>query len=126
MGSVYQLSYDSYVEPVASDLVRADPEGAWQVIRRHLEATLPKWRVDLLHWLKGGHPGSDDFDYEVIFCATCTMRLGTKFLTALKAVTSPLLLNRREPKGRCVYTWQSATNASHKAVANRLTAEWSR
>lgn len=54
MGNVDRLSYDSYVAPVASGIVRADPVGAWQVIRKHFEVTLPKWRGDLLHWLKGG------------------------------------------------------------------------
>lgn len=30
------------------------PVGAWTIVRTHLEETLPKWRGDLLHWLKGG------------------------------------------------------------------------
>jgi hypothetical protein len=54
MGHHYRLSYDQYVESVTLDLVKADPIGAWQLIARHFEATLPKWRSDLLSWLKGG------------------------------------------------------------------------
>jgi hypothetical protein len=54
MGRDYRLSYDSYLEPLANELVVADPSGAWQVIKNHLESTLPKWRSDILHWLKGG------------------------------------------------------------------------
>lgn len=54
MGEVYRLSYDSYVEPLANELVQAIPSGAWGVIKAHFEETLPKWRSDILHWLKGG------------------------------------------------------------------------
>ncbi|MCX7155715.1 MAG: hypothetical protein NTW45_04635, partial [Rhodocyclales bacterium] len=54
MGHHYRLSYDHYVESVTLELVKADPIGAWQLIARHFEATLPKWRSDLLSWLKGG------------------------------------------------------------------------
>jgi len=54
MGEEYRLSYDSDVEPLASELVKADPYGAWNVIKKHIEATLPKWRSDILNWLKGG------------------------------------------------------------------------
>ena len=50
----YRLSYDHYVESVTLELVKTDPIGAWQLIARHFEATLPKWRSDLLGWLKGG------------------------------------------------------------------------
>jgi hypothetical protein len=54
MGHHYRFSYDHYVESVTLDLVKADPIGAWQLIARHFEATLPKWRSDLVSWLKGG------------------------------------------------------------------------
>lgn len=54
MGEVYELSYDHNVEEVSKSLVSIDPEGAWQVIARQFEATLPKWRSDLYGWLKGG------------------------------------------------------------------------
>jgi len=57
MGHHYRLSYDRYVESVSLELVKADPIGAWQLIARHFEATLPKWRSDLLSWLKGGIAG---------------------------------------------------------------------
>lgn len=50
----YALSYDHYVEPMAHELVQADPTGAWQVIKHHFEAALPYLRGDLLNWLKGG------------------------------------------------------------------------
>ena len=54
MGNHYRLSYDHYVESVAIALVKADPINAWKLISQHFEATLPKWRFDLLSWLKGG------------------------------------------------------------------------
>ncbi|MDH5544184.1 MAG: hypothetical protein OEZ43_01250 [Gammaproteobacteria bacterium] len=54
MGDCYRLSYDSYVEPLASELVRTNPSGAWNVIKTQLEETLPQWRSDILNWLKGG------------------------------------------------------------------------
>ncbi|MBI5558481.1 MAG: hypothetical protein HY885_12675 [Deltaproteobacteria bacterium] len=54
MGKVYRLSYDSDVEPLANELVRADKSGAWRIVKAHFEETLPKWRGDLCHWLKGG------------------------------------------------------------------------
>ncbi|MEO8101613.1 MAG: hypothetical protein ABI790_03755 [Betaproteobacteria bacterium] len=57
MGNEYRLSYDTYVETFASDLVRKDPIGAWRIVREQLEAALPKWRGDLTNWLKGGHQG---------------------------------------------------------------------
>lgn len=60
MARHYRLSYDHYVESVAMELVKADPVGAWQLIARHFEATLPKWRSDLLSWLKGGLSGFDE------------------------------------------------------------------
>lgn len=54
MGHHYRLGYDHYVESATLELVKADPIGAWQLIARHFEAKLPKWRSDLLSWLKGG------------------------------------------------------------------------
>jgi len=60
MGRHYRLSYDDYVESVTLELVKADPVGAWQLIARHFEATLPKWRSDLLSWLKGGLASFDE------------------------------------------------------------------
>lgn len=53
-GRTNRLTYDSDVAPLANELVRADPIGAWEIVRIHLEETLPKWRGELLHWLKGG------------------------------------------------------------------------
>lgn len=54
MGEVYELSYDHNIETVSKSLVSIDPEGAWQVIARQFETTLPKWRSDLCGWLEGG------------------------------------------------------------------------
>ena len=54
MGEVYRLSYDTYVGTLADELVLIDPSGAWGLLSKHFEATLPKWRSDLLSWLKGG------------------------------------------------------------------------
>ncbi len=54
MGKTYELSYDTYAKPLADELVRVDPIGAWALVKRHLEETLPKWRGDILSWLKGG------------------------------------------------------------------------
>lgn len=54
MGEVHRLSYDSYVAPMADHLVRMDGQGAWDVVRRQLENSLPQWRSDIFGWLKGG------------------------------------------------------------------------
>jgi hypothetical protein len=62
MGSDYRLSYDNDVMPLANDLVRADPSGAWKIVKAHFEDTLPKWRGDLFHWLKGGLGTFDEAD----------------------------------------------------------------
>ncbi len=60
MGDVYRLSYDSDVEPLSAELVQANPSGAWGIIKVHFEETLPKWRGDLLNWLKGGVGGFEE------------------------------------------------------------------
>ena len=60
MGRKYRLSYDQNIQPLADELLRADPEAAWQLIAKHFEATLPKWRSDLLCWLKGGLHSFDE------------------------------------------------------------------
>lgn len=62
MGKTYELSYDTYAKPLADELVRADPHGAWAVVKRHFEETLPKWRSDILSWLKGGLHTFDEND----------------------------------------------------------------
>ena len=62
MGNAYRLSYDSDVEPLTNELVRIDPSGAWKIVMTHLEETLPKWRSDLLNWLKGGLSTFDEKD----------------------------------------------------------------
>lgn len=62
MGEVYRLSYDSDVEPLANEFVQANPSGAWEVIKAHFEETLPKWRSDILNWLKGGIGGFEEKD----------------------------------------------------------------
>ena len=60
MGKVYRLSYDSNVVSLANELVRADPVGAWKIVRTHFEESLPEWRDDLFQWLKGGLHGFDE------------------------------------------------------------------
>ena len=54
MGEEYRLSYDHDIEAFSNELISIDAEGAWQVTAKHFEATLPKWRSDVYHWLKGG------------------------------------------------------------------------
>lgn len=54
MGNDYQLSYDDDINSLSEELIAIDPEQAWQVIAKQLEAALPKWRHDLYSWLKGG------------------------------------------------------------------------
>lgn len=60
MRGIYHLSYDSNSSLLANELVQADPSGAWRIIKKHFEETLPKWRSGLLNWLKGGHGGFDE------------------------------------------------------------------
>ena len=62
MGKEYRLSYDTYVGTLASELVFIDPSGAWVLLTKHFEVTLPKWRSDLLSWLKGGFARFDETD----------------------------------------------------------------
>lgn len=47
------LNYDHDVEALAHKLVQTDPVGAWQIIKRHFEETLPYWSFALTNWLKG-------------------------------------------------------------------------
>lgn len=60
MGARFRLSYDSHIVPLANGIVRLDPPGAWEIIVRHLELALPKWRTDILQWLRGGFSGNED------------------------------------------------------------------
>ena len=60
MGGNDRLSYDSNIQPLANELVLANPFGAWKVVITHFEAALPKWRNDLLNWLKGKQPSTFD------------------------------------------------------------------
>jgi hypothetical protein len=53
----YELSYDGRISPLAEELLQKHPAEAWILIVKMIEASLPKWRMDLLDWLKGGHPG---------------------------------------------------------------------
>lgn len=57
MGNDYSLSYDREVEPLAHSLCKINPTGAWAIIAAHLLEPAPKWRGDLLNWLKGGFGG---------------------------------------------------------------------
>lgn len=54
MGNEYRLSYDEHVGALANELTRMDASRAWNLLVKHFEATLPKWRSDLLSWLQGG------------------------------------------------------------------------
>lgn len=60
MGEIYELSYDRYVKSLADTIVQSEPHGAWIIVKRHLEDCLPKWRGDILNWLKGGLVNFDD------------------------------------------------------------------
>ncbi|MDB5801741.1 MAG: hypothetical protein JWL63_2680 [Rhodocyclales bacterium] len=53
MQSNYSLSYDHDVGPIAQALCEACPAPAWEVVTKHLLSITPKWRGDILHWLKG-------------------------------------------------------------------------
>jgi len=52
MGSNLRLSYDHYVEPMITELCRINPDEAWDIVARHLLSTAPKWRGDVMEWLK--------------------------------------------------------------------------
>lgn len=54
MGESYKLCYDSDVSSLADHIVKADPSGAWRVIKQHFEESLPQSRYNLQDWLKGG------------------------------------------------------------------------
>jgi hypothetical protein len=60
MGSNYALSYDHYVEPFAQSLCRINPVEAWEIVVSHLLSVAPKWRGDILNWLKGMQRGFDE------------------------------------------------------------------
>ncbi|HEX2955975.1 MAG TPA: hypothetical protein VHO70_04060, partial [Chitinispirillaceae bacterium] len=57
MGNIYCLSYDTNILAVANKLVQSNPIRAWETVKTQFEQILPKWRSDLLHWLKGGIGG---------------------------------------------------------------------
>lgn len=63
MGNNDRLSYDSYVAALAHSLCRMNPTEAWNIVTSHLLSVAPKWRFDLLNWLKGG---LGDFDEKEI------------------------------------------------------------
>jgi len=50
----FRLSYDSDVQPFANELVQANPSGAWEVIKGHLEKIHPNQVHAILNWLEGG------------------------------------------------------------------------
>ena len=60
MGVNYSMSYDDYVKPFAQALCRINPVEAWEIVVSHLLSVAPKWRGDLLNWLKGGLAGFDE------------------------------------------------------------------
>ena len=57
MGNNYRLSYDHDVEPLAHALCCINPSEAWMIVTAQLLSAAPKWRSDLLNWLKGGIGG---------------------------------------------------------------------
>ncbi|MHB1090742.1 MAG: hypothetical protein ACYC0U_06750 [Ilumatobacteraceae bacterium] len=59
MGLNYQLSYDGDIKSLAADLCRMNPAEAWEIVASHLLSVAPKWRSDVMNWLKGG---LSDFD----------------------------------------------------------------
>lgn len=52
MKDKYELGYDRNVQPLANELVKTQPSQAWKLICKHIEESLPKWRFDILHWLR--------------------------------------------------------------------------
>jgi hypothetical protein len=54
MGKEYSFSYNSYIASLAEELLHLVPAKTWDLLVKHFEMTLPKWRDDLLNWLKGG------------------------------------------------------------------------
>jgi hypothetical protein len=60
MSKDYRLSCDHYVQPLANELASYYPSEAWQIVKKHLESTLPKWNSSILHWLNGGHKIFDE------------------------------------------------------------------
>ncbi len=57
MGSNYRLSYDHDVAPFAQALCHNNPAEAWKIVAVHLLSVAPKWRGELINWLKGGIGG---------------------------------------------------------------------
>jgi hypothetical protein len=60
MEKTFRLCHDPNVTALADELVRADPVVAWKLIKDQFEKTLPKKRHDLVDWLKGKIPRSDE------------------------------------------------------------------
>lgn len=53
-GDSKRFSSDLCLRQLANDLFKDDPGSAWNLVKSHLEESLPRWRSDLLDWLKGG------------------------------------------------------------------------
>lgn len=54
MGNPYRKIHTSAIESLAEYLLRLDPNGAWALLAKCFEATLPKWSGELVFWLHGG------------------------------------------------------------------------
>lgn len=60
MRNDHGLSYDHYIAPLAQALCRIKSAEAWDVVASHLLSAAPKWRGDVMNWLKGGIGGFGD------------------------------------------------------------------
>lgn len=54
MRTNFRLSYDHYMAPMMTKLCHSEPDEAWQIVAKHLLSSAPKWRGDVLEWMKGG------------------------------------------------------------------------
>lgn len=54
MRTNFRLSYDHYMAPMITKLCHSEPDEAWEIVAKHLLSSAPKWRGDVLEWLKGG------------------------------------------------------------------------
>ncbi len=54
MRTNYSISYDHYTAPLMIKLCNSRPDEAWEIVEKHLLSAAPKWRNDVLNWMKGG------------------------------------------------------------------------
>lgn len=53
MKTNFHLSYDHYVGPMMTKLCHSEPDEAWEIVAKHMLSSAPKWRGEVLDWLKG-------------------------------------------------------------------------